>query len=391
MTGQRPTPEQMKHRRIVVKVGSNVLTAGTGRLDLTAMAGIAAQIASLQARGAEVILVTSGSIAAGRHRLGERNSAEGGNGERLARDVQRRQVLAAVGQSRVVALWDEIFEAHDIVIAQALLTRIDLAERLGYLNARNVLLSMLSLGVVPVVNENDVVSVEEISDSVIGDNDNLSALVANLVDADLLLMLTDTAGLYSADPAHDPDAQLIETVETIDASILAAARGTPGPQGTGGMSTKVQAARIATQSGTHVVIADGSAPDVVLRAVADEAVGTHFLPTGDRTESRRRYLLSGLPVRGRITVDAGATRALRHGGTSLLPAGVTGCTGSFRRGDVVQIVSDEGAQLASGMTNYGADEVQRILGKHSNQIAAELGYEFGEEIVHRNNLVLVEG
>ncbi len=386
MTGQRLTPQRMKHRRIVVKVGSNVLTAGTDRLDVAAMAHIAEQIAELRGHGAEVILVTSGSIAAGRHRLGGN-----GNGERLARDVQRRQVLAAVGQSRVLALWDELFEAHDIVIAQALLTRIDLAERLGYLNARNVLLAMLGLGVVPVVNENDVVSVEEISDSVIGDNDNLSALVANLVDADLLLLLTDTAGLYSADPAHDPDAELIETVEAIDASIVAAAAGTPGRHGTGGMSTKVEAARIATLSGTHVVIADGAARDVVLRAAADETVGTHFLPSGDRTESRRRYLLSGLPVRGRIVVDAGAARALRQRGTSLLPAGVTGCSGRFERGDVVQVVTDDGEAVASGMTNYGADEVQRILGKHSDQIAGVLGYEFGEEIVHRNNLALTEG
>ena len=385
MTRQRSTPQQLKHRRIVVKVGSNVLTAGSEGLDPAAMALLADQIAALREREAEVILVTSGSIAAGRDRLG------GENGEALARDVQRRQVLAAIGQSRVVALWDQLFEAHEIVIAQALLTRIDLAQRLGYLNARNVLLSMLSLGVVPVVNENDVVSVEEISDSVIGDNDNLSALVANLVDADLLLILTDTAGLYDADPAHHPDAQLIETVVTIDASIVAAAAGMPGHRGTGGMSTKVQAARIATQSGTHVVIADGTVPDVLLHAAADESVGTHFLPTGSRTESRRRYLLSGLPVRGRIVVDAGASRALRHGGTSLLPAGVTGCSGGFQRGDVVQIVTDGGEALANGTTNYSADEVQRIRGKHSDQIAGVLGYEFGEEIVHRNNLVLTEG
>lgn len=386
MTGERLTPQQIKHRRIVVKVGSNVLTAGTDRLDVAAMAQLVDQIAELQRRRAQVILVTSGSIAAGRHRLGGN-----GEGEGLARDVQRRQVLAAVGQSRVMALWDELFEAHDIVIAQALLTRFDLAQRLGYLNARNVLLSMLGLGVVPIVNENDVVSVEEISESVIGDNDNLSALVANLVDADLLLILTDTAGLYSADPARDPNAQLIERVESIDATIVAAAAGTPGRRGTGGMSTKVEAARIATQSGTHVVIADGGARDVVLRAAADEPVGTHFVPTGDRTESRRRYLLSGLPVRGRIVVDAGAARALRHGGTSLLPAGVTDCSGAFSRGDVVRIVTDEGETLASGMTNYGADEVQRIRGKHSDQIAGVLGYELGEEIVHRNNLVLTEG
>lgn len=385
MTGQRLQPRQLTHRRIVVKIGSNVLTAGTEQLDAQAMAAIAGQVATLVQRGAQVILVSSGAIAAGRHRLRAHHDAR----SLPPRDVQSRQVLAAVGQSRLMALWDEFFEQQDVPIAQALLTRRDLADRLGYLNARNTLLALLDLGVVPVVNENDVVSVEEISDSMIGDNDSLSAQVANLVDADLLLLLTDIAGLYTADPARDRSARLIETVPRIDDAIVEAARGAPGARGTGGMATKVQAARIATQAGTHVVIADGGARDIVLRAAAGEPAGTHFLPVGDRMESRRRYLLSGLQARGRVVVDEGAAGALLRGGNSLLPAGVTACEGRFARGDVVQIVTQGGRPLASGVANYSSDEVARILGRHSDQIADVLGYEFGAEIVHRNNLVLM--
>ncbi len=385
MTGERLTPQRTQYRRVVVKVGSNVLTAGTDALSTATMAHLVDQIADLESRGVEVVLVTSGAIAAGRHRLRTDREARA----LPARDVESRQALAAVGQSRLMALWDELFEQRQTPIAQALLTRRDLADRLGYLNARNTLLNLLDLRVVPVVNENDVVSVEEISDSKIGDNDNLSAQVANLVDADLLLILTDIAGLYTADPARDATARLIERVERIDEGVMQAAAGAPGARGTGGMATKVQAAKIATSHGAHVVLADGRARDIVLRAVAGEPVGTHFLPTGDRVESRRRYLLSGLQTRGGVVVDEGAARALRAGGKSLLPAGVTACEGDFHRGDVVRVLSADGRHLASGLCNYEADEVRRILGKHSDQIVTTLGYEYGEEIIHRNNLVLV--
>jgi glutamate 5-kinase len=385
MSGERLQPQHLQHRRVVVKIGSNVLTAGTDQLDVQAMASIVSQIAGLIERGGEPLLVTSGAIAAGRHRLLSTEAVRA----IPPRDVQSRQVLAAVGQSRLMALWDELFEQRDVVIAQALLTRRDLADRLGYLNARNTLLGMLALRVIPVINENDVVSVEEIRDSKIGDNDNLSAQVANLVDADLLLILSDIPGLYTADPRRDSHATLIERVERIDDSTLHAAQGAPGDRGTGGMVTKVEAARTATQSGTHVVIADGHARDVVLRAAAGEPIGTHFLPTGDRRESRRRYLLSGLQARGRVVVDDGAAAALRSGGRSLLPAGVTRCEGSFTRGDVIQVYNEAGQHLASGTANYSSDEVARIAGRHSAHIAETLGYDYGEEVIHRNNLVLV--
>ncbi|MFN8639326.1 MAG: glutamate 5-kinase [Dehalococcoidia bacterium] len=369
----------LPYRRIVVKAGTNLLTAGTDRIDGGTLAGLAAQLAELRARGCELILVTSGAIHAGRERL---RSLPGGGG------LASRQALAAVGQSRLMSLWDEVFEAHGIPVAQALLTRRDLADRLGYLNARNTLLTLLDLRVIPVVNENDVVAVDEISDSVIGDNDNLSALVANLVDADLLLLLSDVDGLYDADPATHPDARVIPLVEAVDAGIEAAA-GAAGSLGTGGMVTKLQAARVATSSGTHVLLAHGLEPDIVLRAAGGEAVGTHFLPRGDRVESRRRFLLSGLPVRGRILVDGGAARAISTGGSSLLPAGIVAVDGAFERGDVIQVVDADGRHIASGTANYSAVDVERIRGQRSDRIATALGYEFGDEVVHRNNLVLV--
>ncbi|MDO9446173.1 MAG: glutamate 5-kinase [Dehalococcoidia bacterium] len=388
MTGDRVLPQHIEYRRVVVKVGSNVLTGGTDALDSATMASITQQIATLMRRGCQVLVVTSGAIAAGRHRL-KAHHASLAPGQLPARDVQSRQALAAIGQSRLMALWDELFEQEGVTIAQALLTRRDLADRPAYLNARNTLLNLIDLRVVPIANENDVVSIEEIRDSKIGDNDNLSAQVANLVDADLLLILTDLPGIYTADPRHEPDARLIERVERIDDEIVRAASGVAGARGTGGMATKVQAARIAIGSGTHVVLADGRARDIVLRAVAGEPVGTHFLPSGDRIESRRRYLMSGLQSRGRIQVDGGAATALLAGGKSLLPAGVTACEGEFQRGDVVQVFTSDGRQVASGITNYAADEVRRIQGKRSDQIAEALGYEFGEEVIHRNNLVLV--
>ncbi len=287
-----------------------------------------------------------------------------------------------------MSLWDEVFEPHGIAVAQALLTRRDLADRLGYLNARNTLLALLDLGVLPVVNENDVVAVDEIRDSVIGDNDNLSAQVANLVDADLLLLLSDVDGLYDADPTSHADARVIEVVEAIDEAIEGAA-GSAGALGTGGMVTKLQAARVATASGTHVIIAHGLAPKAVLRAASGERLGTHFLPRGDRVESRRRYLLSGLPVRGRVTVDSGAAAALASGGSSLLPAGVTGVEGAFERGDVVLVVDGAGRHLASGSANYSAADIARIQGLRSARIAETLGYEYGDEVIHRNNMVVV--
>lgn len=366
-------------RRIVVKVGTNVLTAGTNRLNLAVMAQLVGQVAALHREGKQLILVTSGAIAAGRQRLGVR---------RDRRDIPFRQVMAAVGQSRLMYAYDLLFGWHDIVIAQTLLTRADLADRDRYLNARNTLLALLDLGVVPIVNENDVVAVDEIRETRFGDNDTLSALVANLVDADLLIILTDIAGLYTADPKVCPDARLIPVVERVDEQVEAVAGGVGSERGTGGMATKIQAARLATAGGTAVVIADGREPDIVLRVVAGEPVGTRFLPAATRLESRKRWMLSGLSTRGEVVVDAGAVEALRCRGKSLLPAGVREVRGDFDRGDVVNLVGPDGEVIGCGIVNYSAADLCKIKGVKSEKIGQILGYAFGAEVVHRNNLVL---
>ncbi|MDT7944471.1 MAG: glutamate 5-kinase [Dehalococcoidia bacterium] len=372
-------PLSPRYRRVVAKVGTNVLTAGGDRLDLEVMASLVGQVARLREQGVQVAMVSSGAIAAGRHRLGVKGEA---------RDVPQRQVLAAVGQPDLMYAYQQLFAWHGITIAQTLLSRRDLSDRQGYLNARNTLMALLQLGVVPIVNENDVVAVEEIEGAAIGDNDTLSALVANLVDADLLVILTDTDGLYTADPYLDPQAQLIRRVERIDAEVERLAGASHGP-GRGGMITKVQAARLATASGTHVVIANGHSRDVLVRVVAGEEVGTLFPAAIDRLESRKRWMLSGLSWRGRIVIDEGAVKALRGGKASLLPAGVVGTAGDFQRGDVVAIVDAQGQQVACGIANYSAQEVEAIKGLRSDRIAELLGYTYGQEVVHRDNLVLM--
>jgi glutamate 5-kinase len=374
------------YRRIVAKLGTGLLTSGTDQLDTTMIAALAAQVAKLRSAGSDVIVVTSGAIAAGRERLKIGHAG----GKSLGRkDMPFRQVLASVGQSHLMQTYDSIFRTHDIVVAQTLLTRRDLSDRVAYLNARNTLLALLDLGALPIVNENDVVAVEEIADAHIGDNDNLSALVANLVDADLLAILTDIGGLYTADPRVDDKAELIPRVERVTPEVEQLAGEAGSARGVGGMITKLQAAKLAAAGGTDVVIADGRERDVLERLAAGEAIGTLFTATGDRMESRKRWMLSGLAARGKIVVDAGAARALRSGGKSLLPAGVQDIEGPFERGDTVPIFDHDGHRIAVGITNYGHEDASAIRGIHSDKIAETLGHEFGAELVHRNNLVVL--
>lgn len=372
--GRRP------YRRVVAKFGTNLLTAGTDRLDLEVMSALVGQVARLMREGVEVAVVTSGAIAAGRHRLGASDRR---------RDVPFRQVLAAVGQSHLMHSYDQLFSWHDRVVAQVLLTKDDIADREGYLNVRNTLLGMLEMKVVPVINENDVVSLDEVAEAKIGENDNLAALVANLIDADLLVILTNTDGLFTADPNVDPSATLIPRVARIDESVERAAGGARSARSRGGMKTKLRAARLATASGVDVIIANGHAPDVLTRLARGDELGTLFCAATDRMESRKRWMLSGLSARGRIVVDAGAERALRAQGTSLLPAGIVGAGGSFQRGDAVLIANGAGEPIAYGVANYGDAEVNAIRGLRSDRIVDALGYAYGAEVVHRNNLVLV--
>lgn len=368
-----------RYKRIVAKLGTNLITNGD-RLDLEAIGRIVAQVATLRGEGVEVIVVTSGAVAAGRARLGVSRTTR-------RRDIPFRQVLASVGQGQLMEAYDTLFAQHDIVVAQALLTRRDLSERLSYLNARNTLLALLDYKVVPIVNENDAVAVEELAESRIGENDTLGALTANLVDADLLVMLMTRDGLYTADPSVDPAATLIERVETIDASVEAYA-GKSEIGGSGGMITKLRAAKLSTSSGTDVVIANGREPDVLQRLVAGEALGTFFPASADRLESRKRWILSGLSIRGGLVVDEGAEKALRERKTSLLPAGIREVSGSFARGETIEVVSASGQRLASGIANYASHEMDLIKGAKSSEIVSLLGYDYGAEAVHRDNLVV---
>ena len=352
------------------------------------MSALVGQVARLRAEGVEVIVVTSGAIAAGRERLGMIQPRAGGRGS-ARKEIPFRQVLASVGQSHLMHTYDRLFAEHDLVVAQTLLTRRDLADRVGYLNARNTLMALLELGALPIVNENDVVAVDEIEQAQIGDNDSLSALVTNLVDADLLLLLTDTGGLHTADPRRDPQAELIPRVERITAEIERLADDSATPHGVGGMITKLQAARLATGGGADVVIASGHEPDALVRLSEGEALGTLFPSTSDRMESRKRWMLAGLAARGKIVVDAGAAKALLSQGRSLLPAGVREVTGPFDRGDTVPIYADDGQRIAIGISNYGDEDVAALRGIRSDRIAEVLGHEYGAEVVHRNNLVRV--
>ncbi len=365
------------YRRIVVKAGTTLLTGGGYRLNLQVMATLVEQLASLHLSGVETILVSSGAVAAGRHVLGIDREGEPGH---------FRQVLAAVGQGRLVHTYEQIFERHEIPVAQALLSRKDLSERLGYLNIRNTLLTLLELRVVPIVNENDVVAVDELKGDVFGDNDTLSAMVANLVDADFLVMLGQVEGLFTADQNVDAGAKLIETVETLDDVAALGGESWDG-RGQGGMATKLDAARLATASGVDVAITSGLEPDVLTRLATGERIGTFFPTTANKMESRKRWMLSGLSNHGDIVVDAGASDVIRGQSRSLLPAGVSEVRGEFQRGDIVSILGSDGARIAAGITNYDSTELDMIKGSHSSRIQEVLGHAYGDEVVHRNNMV----
>lgn len=364
-------------RRLVLKLGTSVLTAGSPQLNRPRMLDIVRQCARLHAAGVEVVVVSSAAITAGRERLG---------GRPLPQAMPAKQMLAAVGQSRLMAHYEQFFDIYGIVVGQVLLTRSDLDNRPRYLNARDTLQALLAARITPIINENDAVSTDEIK---LGDNDNLSALVSNLVEADLLLILTDQPGLFTADPRTDPTAQLIPEVEQIDDQVRALAGGSRSGLGTGGMSTKLAAADLARRGGAEVVIAAGSVEDVVLRVARGERVGTRFRPLANRLESRKRWLLGGPAPAGRIVVDDGAAAALGSQGRSLLPVGVLLVEGQFERGETVRICTGDGREIARGLARYGAASLEKIKGRRSEEIATILGYENSPEVVHRDDLVVL--
>jgi glutamate 5-kinase len=375
------------YRRIVVKAGTNVLSGGSSRggLDTDVMTSLVDQIARLAiSDGVQVLLVTSGAIAAGRQALAERIAVP------AVPDIPTRQVLAALGQSRLMSAYTGLFEQHGVVVSQVLLTIKDLAERQSYLNIRNTLLSLLDLGIIPILNENDVVAADEIGE-VFGDNDRLSSLIATLIDADLLVILSDVDGLYTADPKLDATATIIETVDYVDDRVMSMAGQHRNAWARGGMPTKLDAARLVTTSGIAMSICRGRDPEVLLRVAKGEPVGTFFRPASSKLEARKRWMLScvGDSHWGQVIVDDGAVSALRENGVSLLPAGVRSVAGNFERGDIIYICDTSGYHIACGIANYSHSAVERIRGIRSDRIVATLGYHYGQEVVHRNNLVLL--
>ena len=363
-------------RRVVVKIGSALLTNDGRGLDEAAIGGWVDQIAALHRRGVEVVLVSSGAVAAGMVRLGwqARPSA-----------VHELQAAAAVGQNGLTECYEGHFGRHGLLTAQVLLTHDDLSNRKRYLNARSALRTLVDLRVVPVINENDTVVTDEIR---FGDNDTLGALVANLLEADALVILTDQEGLFDADPRGNPEARLIGEGRADDPALAAVAGG-GGALGRGGMATKIRAAHLAARSGAYTAIASGRQPEVLTRLMAGERLGTLLHPDQAPMAARKRWLAGQLQVRGTLTLDAGAVKVLRESGSSLLAVGVRGVAGQFRRGDMVQCVDEAGQRVAKGLVNYGADDAARILGKPSHQIEAILGFMEAPELIHRDNLVVL--
>jgi glutamate 5-kinase len=363
-------------RRVVVKVGSSLVTNEGRGLDAQAISLWGGQIAGLRALGKEVVMVSSGAVAEGMKRLGW---------ARRPREMHELQAAAAVGQMGLAQVYESCFREHGLRTAQVLLTHDDLADRKRYLNARSTLLTLLKLGVVPIINENDTVVTDEIK---FGDNDTLGALVANLIEADCLVILTDQQGLFTADPRKDPAARLLSRVAAGDPALEAMAGGAGSVHGKGGMITKVLAAKRAATSGAHTVIASGSETDVLLRLAAGEAIGTQFVAPTGRMAARKKWLADHLQLRGSVRLDAGAAKALQSGGKSLLPIGVVEVKGDFERGEAVACVDPDGREIARGLVNYSSFEARRIMRKPSSEIEAILGFVEEPELIHRDNLVL---
>ncbi len=377
LTGPASRRALGKVERLVVKVGSGLISSPTTGLLPDRIGALAEEIAGLVKDGKEVVLVSSGAIAAGMARLGL---------SRRPRSIPEKQAAAAVGQCALMWHYEQAFARSGIRVAQVLLTQEDISARPRYLNARNTFLVLLGFGVLPVVNENDTVAVDEIK---VGDNDNLAALVAHLIDADLLVLLTDVDGLYTGDPRREPGARPVPTVEVVSEDIQRFVWDAHGGVSVGGMSTKLEAAQKATSSGIPMVIASGREAGTLRRVLRGEPVGTYFVPRGDRLTARKRWIAFAAPPQGRLTVDAGARSALVERGKSLLPSGVVDVEGEFHAGEVVSLSEAAGKEFARGLTNYDAGELRKIRGAKTRALEEILGYKSFDEVIHRDNLVLL--
>ena len=365
-----------KANRIVVKVGTSTLTHTTGKLNLERIEHLVRELTDLRYQGKEVVLVSSGAIGAGMGKL---------NLDKRPKTIPEKQAVAAIGQGILMQLYEKLFSEYGQIVAQLLLTKSDMDDRRRFLNARNTLVTLLRLGVIPIINENDTVAVEEIR---FGDNDTLAALVGTLVDADLLILLSDIDGLYTADPRKHPEAKLIGVVEAIDADVEGAAGDVGSKFGSGGMATKVSAARIATQAGMPMVIANGGEDNIIRRLVHGEPLGALFLARELKPHLRKSWIAFGSKVEGVVTVDDGAKLALVDKGKSLLPSGIIAVAGNFHSGEVVSIVDSQGREFARGITNYDQTELERIKGVKCKDICGILGYKDYDEAIHRDNLSL---
>ena len=366
-----------KARRIVIKIGSRVLTHEEDSLDPQVMQQLARQVDRLKKAGREVIIVSSGAVAAGRKALGLAGKP---------RSIPQKQAAAAVGQSRLMWAYEEAFAPHGHRVAQILLTREDLSDRLRFLNARSTMETLLACGIIPIINENDTVAVDEIK---FGDNDNLSALVSNLIEAELLVILTDIDGFYDADPRANPTARLIPLVEGITRKVEQAAGGSASTVGTGGMVTKLAAAKKAGKSGVPTLMINGRTAGILDRAMAGEEVGTLFLAAKESLTSRKHWIAFTLRPKGRVIVDQGAQAVLAREGRSLLPSGVLRVEGEFDRGDCVRVCDPEGVEFARGIVDYSHREIGKVAGRRSIEIENLLGYRYEDEIIHRDNLVIL--
>lgn len=367
----------LKTRRWVIKIGSSLITNNGLGLDQEAISAWVQQLVALQQQGIQVVLVSSGAVAEGVARLGLK---------KRPKEIHLQQAAAAVGQMGLIQTYESFFTRYGVHTAQILLTHDDLSNRTRYLNARSTLTTLVDMRVIPVINENDTVATAELC---FGDNDTLGALVANLVNADALVILTDQKGLHSTDPRKDPTAPVISTAMAGDPSLTAMA-GSSNNVGRGGMVTKVSAAKLAARSGACTLIANGREPEVLLRLAAGQEIGTLLLPEKQPVAARKQWLAGQLKPKGRLILDAGAVKVLQHSGRSLLPVGVIGSEGRFERGDVVTCVDEQGQEIARGLVNYDSQELSRLLRVSSDRIEELLGYAGEEEVVHRDNLVLLE-
>lgn len=365
-----------KEQIIVVKLGTSVLTGGTDKLDKAHMVELVRQCCELKKQGHQVVMVSSGAVAAGREQLLKS----------CGTSLVDKQMLAAIGQGQLIHIWQSLFALYGVNVGQMLLTRADVDDRERYLNARDTLTALLSYNVVPIINENDAVATSEIK---VGDNDNLSALVAILANADKLLLLTDQDGLFTSDPRTNADAKLIDEVTHINDELRQLAGGSGTNLGTGGMATKLQAADIARRAGVEVIIARGAGSNVILKCMSEQLPGTRFLKLTAPKDGRKKWLLAGPKSNGQIAIDAGAIRALQNNGASLLAKGVTCAFGDFERGDLIDLIDTNNQVIARGLTRFSRSEVNKIKGAHSKNIAQLLSYDAGAEVLHRDDLVLL--